>query len=470
MRHANNFVVPLLAGAGLLVLAGCAHYQPRPLAAQQTAADFDARTLAEVGLKQFVEANLSRELSAWPPASWDFNTLSLAAFFFHPDLDVARARWGVAQAGKVTAGERPNPTASFAPGYNSTVGPPWILGLNFDIPIETAGKRGYRLAQAKQLSEVARLNIATVAWQVRSRVRRSLLDLQLARETEQLLKQQHAVQAALVKLLEGQLAAGAVTPFEVSQARIAHDTTRLALHDAERQAAEARAQLADALGVPARALDGVNLASDNSQPPPLPSPDVRRQALLNRADILGALAEYAAAQSALQLEIAKQFPDVHLGPGYELDQTDNKWSLGLSVTLPVFNQNQGAIAEAQARRIEAAARFTALQARVLGEIDRATATYRALLAKTATADALLARLQKQEQATKQMIAAGELSKLALLTVQLELNTGLLARLDVQLKTRQALAALEDAVQGPLTEDIQASPRTSPAEVKESTQP
>lgn len=470
MRHANNLAAVLLAGAGLLALAGCAHYQPRPLAAQETAADFEARTLADAGLKQFVAASLHGELAAWPPASWDFKTLSLAAFYFHPDLDVARAKWGVVKAGKLTAGERPNPTASLQPGYNSTVGPPWILGLSLDIPVETAGKRGYRLAQARQLSEAARLNIATVAWQVRSRVRHSLLDLQAARETEQLLRQQHAVQAAIVKLLEGQLAAGAVTPFEVSQARIAHDTTQLALHDAERQAVEARAQLADALGVPARALAGMNIASDDAHPPPLPSPDVRRQALLNRADILGALAEYAAAQSALQLEIAKQYPDVHLGPGYQLDQTDNKWSLGLTVTLPVLNQNQGAIAEAQARRVEAAARFTALQARVVGEIDRATASYRALLEKTATADALLVRLQKQEQATKEMIAAGELSKLALLTTQLELNTGRLARLDAQVKTRQALAALEDAVQGPLTEALQASPRTSPAEAKESTLP
>lgn len=232
MRHANNFMAALLAGAGLLALAGCAHYQPRPLAAHQSAADFDTRTLADAGLKEFLAASLHGELAAWPPVSWDFKTLSLAAFYFHPDLDVARAKWSVAQAGKVTAGERPNPTASFAPGYNSTVGPPWILGLSFDIPVETAGKRGYRIAQARNLFEVARLNIATVAWQVRSRVRRSLLDLQAAREMEQLLKQQHAVQAAIVKLLEGQLAAGAVTPFEVSQARIAHDTTRLATSSA----------------------------------------------------------------------------------------------------------------------------------------------------------------------------------------------------------------------------------------------
>ncbi|GDY23592.1 cytochrome c [Verrucomicrobiota bacterium] len=454
----------------MLALAGCARFHDRPLAAQQTATDFDTRTLADPGLKTFLETNLPAAIVTWPLTSWDFPRLALAAFYFHPDLDVARAKWGVTRSGQITAGERPNPTVSFAPGYNSTIGPPWILGLSFDLPVETAGKRGHRIAQAGHLSEAARLNIATVAWQVRSRVRRSLLELQSARETEALLQRQQETQAAVVKLLEAQLAAGAMSPFEVAQARVAHDTTRLALHDAERQAAEARAQLADALGVPATALDGVTLTFDTAPPPPLPAPDVRRQAVLNRADLLGVLAEYAAAQAALQLEIAKQYPDLHLGPGYTLDQTDNKWSLGLTLTLPVFNQNQGAIAEADARRTEAAARFTALQARVLGEIDRATAGYRALLAKAATAEALLTRLQQQEKSTQEMVAAGELSRLALLTAQLELNTGRLARLDTLAKTRLAFAALEDAVQGSLSANLQSRPQHQRPITKPTDQP
>ena len=39
-------------------------------------------------------------------------------------------------------------------------------------------------------------------------------------------------------------------------------------------------------------------------------------ALLGRSDILSALADYAASQAALQLAVAKQYPDVHLTPGY----------------------------------------------------------------------------------------------------------------------------------------------------------
>ena len=42
-------------------------------------------------------------------------------------------------------------------------------------------------------------------------------------------------------------------------------------------------------------------------------------ALTHRADVLAALAEYAAAEALLRSEIAKQYPDIHLNPGYSFD-------------------------------------------------------------------------------------------------------------------------------------------------------
>jgi hypothetical protein len=50
--------------------------------------------------------------------------------------------------------------------------------------------------------------------------------------------------------------------------------------------------------------------------------------------VVSSPASFFRSRRALQLEIAKQYPDVHLNPGYEYDQGNDKWSLGLSVTLP----------------------------------------------------------------------------------------------------------------------------------------
>ncbi len=464
MTHAKCLLVSFV-GVGLL--QGCARFHPQPLAPERTAAYFQARTLAGDGLRSFLETNFLATLPAWPLPAWDFTKLTLAAFYYHPDLDVVRAQWGVATAGQVTAGERPNPTLSVVPGYNTTTltPSPWLVTPSLDLPIETAGKRGYRLAQASHLSEAARLNLASVAWQVRSRVRSRLVELHAAQESERLLQEQQTIQAEHLRLLERQHEAGAVSAFEVTQAGIAAFNTQLALRDAERQSAEVRVQLAEAVGVPVGALDGVTLSFDGlgQLPGEAKVSEARRQALLHRADILGALAEYAASQSALQLEIAKQYPDVHFNPGYEFDQGDNKWSLGLSVTLPVLNHNQGAIAEANAKRAESAAKFNALQARVLAEIDRAVAGHRASLQKQADADALLGRLQKQEQQAQAMFDAGEISKGDLAALRLQLSASALARLDALVKSQQALGQLEDALQCPLDLPAvvgQAAPRVS----------
>ncbi len=436
-----------------LLLVGCVRFKPQPLSSAQVSENFEARSLDNPELKEFLERNLKHESLPWPLPSWGLTNLVLAAFFYHPDLDVARAKWAVAQAGKKIAGERPNPTLSVTPAYDTTttIPSPWLVTASLDIPIETAGKRGYRLAQANQLSESARLNIASTAWAVRSRVRQRLLELYSAREMESLLKEQQSLQAENVRLLENQYQAGAISSFELTQARIAADSTRLSLRDAERQTAESRAQLATAIGVASGALEGAPLsfADVDKLPGDVPTGEARRQALLNRADILSALSEYAASQSALQLEIAKQYPDVHPSPGYEFDQGDNKWSIGLTVTLPVLNQNKGAIAEAIAKRAGAAAAFNALQASVAGEIERAMAGYRAALQKGTDIEALRANLLKQEKTAQAMLEAGESSRVDLIGVRLQLSASAIARLDSLTKSQQALGQLEDALQSPL---------------------
>lgn len=436
-----------------IALCGCVHYRPQPLDVAMRADEFESHRLDGEELRAFLEKNLGRELSNWPGQGWNLEQLTLAAFYYQPSLDVARAQWAVATAGKTTAGERPNPTLSVVPGYNSTtaIPSPWLVTPSLDIPIETAGKRGYRIAQATQLSEAARLHIASAAWQVRSAVRRSLVNLDAALATEALLREQQQIQTENLRLLDLQYKAGAISAFELTQARVAADSTQLAWRDTQRQSAEARVQLAQAIGVPSHALGGVEFSFDSLHAKPagvLPA-EAQRQALLHRADILGALAEYAASQSALQLEIAKQYPDIHLSPGYEYDQGDNKWSLGLSVTLPVLNHNQGAIAEAQARRTEAAARFNALQATVLAEIELAVAGYRAAMQKQTDVEAMLVGLQRQEKSARAMFAAGEISKSELAGWQLQFSATALARQDTTTKVYQAVGQLEDALQSPL---------------------
>lgn len=452
-----------------LLCAGCDHFETRPLQPERGIKKLQQRSLDDTSLHRFMERNLLHKIDHWPPPDWGLDALTLAAFYFQPELDVARAQWQAAQADQITAGERPNPSIGITPGYNTTTSAPtpWIFTVPVDVPVEVAGKRGYRMARAAHMAEAARLNLAEVAWQIRSRVRRSLLDLYAASEEESLRRQQLDVQADYIRLLELQYRAGDISAYDLNQARIASDTEGLALQNAEDQKQQAVVKLAQTVGVTASALTGIKFDfQDVSRlAGTLPDTAARRQALLHRTDILRALAEYAASQSALQLEIARQYPDINLGSGYEYDQGDNKWTLGISVTLPVFNQNQGAIAEARARRDEAAARFEALQAHVLTDIDLTVSGYRTALREQSSTDGMLEDMQQQQRAAQAMFDSGEISKSELDERQLEYINVELIRLAALTKAQQAAGQLEDALQSQL--DLpdslwQSAPRRSAA--------
>jgi cobalt-zinc-cadmium efflux system outer membrane protein len=440
-------------------MAGCARFHPQPLSPAETAASLDERRLDDPKFRGFLETNLSRAFPEWPPKVWDFDMLTLAAFYYHPSLDVARAELDVAAGGDKTAAERPNPVLSAVPGYSfdpasGSMYTPWLPGVSLDVPIETAGKRGYRIAQSRHLSNAARLNITTTAWQVRSNLRASLIDLSGARSRETLLRRQLDLQDQLVKSLEQQFQAGAVASTDLTTARIARDRVRFDWLDAQRLGAESLARVADAIGVPVSAVEAINLSPDLFPPvsaDELTTTEIRRAALLGRSDILGALAEYAASQSALQLEIAKQYPDIHLGPGYQYDQGNQLVTLGLTIELPVLSQNQGPIAEAAAKRALAAAQFLELQAKVMNQIDSALAGYRAASGQLATLESLQEAQEQQSKAVESQVKAGEAAQLDTLNARVEEGTAELAALDGRLKLQQALGVLEDAMQRPIPE-------------------
>ncbi len=440
-----------------MVLAGCARYQPKPISPAETAAKLDARSLADPAFKEFLQTNSHRSFEEWPLKSWDFDTLTLAALYYHPSLEVARTQWELAMGGETTAAQRPNPSLSAQPAYDFTAASagmnPWLPGVVFDIPIETMGKRGYRKAQAAFLSDSARRGIASAAWQVRSNLRTALIDYVAARERVELLQKQHDLQQRVVHSLDEQLKAGAVSNPEVTTMKIALQRVELDLTDARRQQTDARIRVADAIGVPAKALAPVHLVYDISAPHPqaakLMTGQVRDVALKTRADIIGALDDYAASQSALQLEIAKQYPDIHLGPYYQYAQGDHQFTLSVTADLPILNQNQGPIAEAEAKRKVAAAQFIALQAKVMTQIDQAVAGYRVARESLGGLEAMRLEQKKQNDVVAAQLQAGASSSFDLLNSQLELSASELAQLDGRVKLQQAYGALEDAVQRPL---------------------
>lgn len=451
----------MAAFAGILA-SSCVRDQPAPLSPAVTAAALDSRSLSDQRLRQFVLAATRPDGSRDAKIEWNLTSLTAAALYYHPDMALAEAKLAAAKAVVVTAKQHPNPVLNFTnivgqglvPGAIPLGAAPVTIGPTIDFLIDTFGRREARTAEAVRLEQAARWDIAAAAWQVRGRVRSALLAYWAADRRLTLTQQRLVLENQLVELLEHRQKAGEASALDVSRERVNRAQVTLALHDLSLAAAEARVQLATAIGIPDHALESVTLdTSDFDHPPTLAgrvdSAAWRREALTRRADIQASLAAYAATEASLKLSVAGQYPELTLSPGYSYEYGINQYQLNLISTLPIFNQNQGAIAEAVAKRREAAMSFIALQAQVIGQIDQATTAYRKSGEALAAAQSLQADETHRAKDIERSFEAGQADRPTLVTTQMEAAITAISNFDAVLQQRQALGSLEDALERPL---------------------
>lgn len=423
--HWRWLALPSLCAA----LTGCAHYVSEPIDPKAEAVAFESRTLG--------------------PGPWSLLALQAEAEQRSPDLAIARAQRKAAEATAITAGARPNPALSTSAQKNTSAERgtrAWTYDLGLSIPIETGGKRDIRLARAAWQALAAAYAEAEVLWRVRGKVREAYIG---AFPVEQQARERAALQASLSEETQKRLNAGMVSSSEVLQTRLAARQAALAVEEAHRRRIESLHKLAASISVPERALEGSRLPFNDLSPEALPSAAVigeaTRTALQARPDVLASLAAYEASQTALQLEIAKQYPDLSIGPGYSWDAGALKWSLALGLMLPLFDRNQGPIAEAEAKREEAAASFRATQEQAIADIAAARAAYtqarRQLALNQAMTDDQAKRLRSAELAFR----AGATDRLALLAAQVDASTAQSAYIDALLDAHRTAGLLETAL-------------------------
>jgi outer membrane protein TolC len=441
-----------------VLFAGCAGYHERALSPAASAQALEARSLKDPRLAAFIAAvsvpdrPVATVGQGEASPTWDLTTLTLAALYYHPSLDVARARLHAARAGVTTARARPNPSLSFEDlSFTPAAPAQWTVAPLINFLIETAGKREQRTKEARAQVDAARADLVSQSWQVRAGVRTALLELWGAGRRRALLKQELDLQGQLTTLLEHRYSLGEASALELSRERSKLNQASLALGEAEAAGLRAREHLAGALAISLRSLEDTPVALGAFDAPAemRDAPLLRRQALTGRSDLQGLLAQYAAAEAALALEIANQYPNLTVGLGYSFDSSENRYLLMPELQLPVFNLNRGPIAVAAARREEAAARFTALQSELIAAIDAANLEYEAAGRAVTLASALLQSERQREQQTERYFEAGAIDRPGLLTVQLERIAVAQSLLDAQLRQREALGALEDALQHPL---------------------
>ncbi|MBS0656359.1 MAG: TolC family protein, partial [Verrucomicrobia bacterium] len=412
-----------------MLFSGCATYKSAPIQPKENVECFSARRLDSPHLAAFIQKSVPERAAEWPPQEWDFQSLAIVASYYHPDLQVARAEWEVASQAIITAGMYPNPVFTFIPEHDKSPSasksktksaksakpqsqsgtlssssptqpsqpgvsrgpspktlsqsgassssspklPSHTLTYILDITIETAGRLKYRVEQATHQAQAGWYQIANTAWNIRSRVRYNLVLLYSSLKTIEYLEESIVLQKEVVQAFRERYRHGEASYPDLLQQEIVLRQIELSLREAKKVTAVAKADFASSLGLSVAGLDNATISFAACEML-LGQSEARAaveasQALLNRSDLLALLAEYAASDSALKLEIAKQIPNLTLGPSYEWDQGTKKWKLGFTFELPIFNQNQGPIAEAEAARKALSARFLARQTQVLREVE-----------------------------------------------------------------------------------------------------
>ncbi|MEO6597400.1 MAG: TolC family protein [Planctomycetota bacterium] len=396
------------------LLVSCTAYHERPLDPAGLAATFHARTLRDAPIVNAFAAT-KRPL---PTDTWTSGDFWLVASCCHPELVASRAEVAAAAAAIAEAEQRENPKLSLLPLRVLNADPgvsPWITGGSLEFPLDLFGKRSATVAIAVAEHVRAGALAAGKHWQLFRGVHVACCRCWYAVSDAAVTEADSRARRRLVDLLTTRVRNGYAAPADFTLAQTEFARAGIEAAAAAAEAEQARAALATAIGLPKTALAGVAIAE-----PSVPMnnlPDLLYRGVLGRGDLQAAIADYAIADARLRLAIAAQYPDLILGPGYDVDQGSRRVQLGLSLTLPLWHDNGAGIERAEADRTAAAHRFDAVQTAAFQSVDAAKSAVAAAQRTSAATAAWSSSLEAQAKRATAFVEAGLDDQLAAILAQ-----------------------------------------------------
>jgi cobalt-zinc-cadmium efflux system outer membrane protein len=215
--------------------------------------------------------------------------------------------------------------------------------------IELAGKREKRTRAAAFGSDLA-------AWDYESKKLDVLTEtvrryVKLIGDQEKILLNQElvAVSEKLLKSVNRLVQAGKISPAEISRTQILLSKAQLELNRSQRKIEADRIRLASLWADTSPNFVSVSGSLENiGSIPPL---DSLKKYLSENPDIVRWVTEIEMRQALEELERAKQIPDPLIQAGYRhlTEVNSNAFVANLSVPIPIFNTNKGAVQEAYNR-------------------------------------------------------------------------------------------------------------------------
>jgi outer membrane protein TolC len=295
--------------------------------------------------------------------------------------------------------------------------------LQIDIPVETNQKHFIRTEEAQHLAEVARMDIADVAWRLRYQLTLNITEYRAYIADLKHAKHIHNIHLEILKMLEKRLQLGLASQTEVLTARLNTQRQMAGIHQIESAIEKVIYQIAQNTGLPVSEIQRlpISLVDIDTQLQTFDqqfkqSTDLsayREAALLNRIDIRRGIANYAASEAKLKLEIAKQIPDISLSPGVLYEYGDKIWSLGFASLFNLLKGNATLIKQAESLRDIEGANFLALQSSVIHTIEQQIQLYLSLKQKHDDAESILVKDRAYFHRLQKQFEAGQIDRLEL---------------------------------------------------------
>ena len=251
--------------------------------------------------------------------------------------------------------------------------------------------------------------------------------------------------------------AGEIARTEVDRVRLEMASDSRLLREAQDTRAGALQRIAAGLDLSGQSLTlDASVWPDYLLPALSESTDAAAQDVSGHPDLLRAIGAYEQSDSELRLQIARQYPDIRIGPGYTWERGLIKLPLSLGLTLPPLDLNRSAIEVAQHARDAAAASLEDTYARLGSNREQMhTAMQQARLALGAIRNRELPAMQRIAQRATTQFEAGEIDRAQWAGAQIEELSMQLTEIDGIQRLRDAETALENAlhraIEGPETE-------------------
>jgi outer membrane protein TolC len=364
-----HFHLALGAAAIALGAAGCASYEESPLDPGAAMAALWSRTVPSYAVERASAAPGRAPPGAFDPSDGlDEAELVAVALTLNPDLQAKRLERGEAEALLISAGLWPNPV--LAAGFRPGIGAP-STSIDAEILFELLRpwERAARKAAASARADEAGAAAAADEWDVASRVRAAHLDVLVAEQSLRLLEDEEALRRQVLDLARRGREAGERTALDVAAAELdlagAERARRLAAADA----GAARRQLNRLLGLPpdhALRLSASGKPLEVTLFEDIGDEDLKRRVLEGRFELRAKEAAYRRVEEELRLAVLRQYPRISLGPSYSHEPAEGNYlGVGASIEIPVFDRNQGEIAEKERSRERLRAEYSALLHRLL---------------------------------------------------------------------------------------------------------